>query len=547
LPQPDAPEASRSHEGLADSQRELADLRAEDDQASRPSNDIIASLNKALNDRDQALAAERQKHAALIVELDALRTEQERRTADALKAEQERRMAEAAEQTRRTEVEEQRHSELEVVRRQRDDLESKASSQREEFELGRRQFEEQITQLARKATELEEERIALEELLHASRADLKKLTGELGEAQRDRDATQESLAKFRASEQTHFRLQEDRIFELRQAAQSRERELAAVIRERDTLQADLKRLSEQADHLQSLLEAKSIPDRSTAADLPSPGPGRASQERGVGPVASANYLVGSTSHPAASASSREAVASASNASPSTQLRAVQAVSPQARLGRTASAPAQELRSGVPTTMRTTKVSVPSRIEAEPREEYALRRPSIFRWLTILGSIALGLLVLNWVAKQMSPLRLELEGGKVIDVPHNSILTSIVPFLKARGEGESQRFTWNGVEIDRTSHTISPSSAPQIAAMATVLDAYPNAKVKIVVHLHNSGYRDKDTADATACANALRAALVDRGILARRIQTETAEPVATSSLAFIGLGRRDGETELIVSR
>jgi hypothetical protein len=198
-------------------------------------------------------------------------------------------------------------------------------------------------------------------------------------------------------------------------------------------------------------------------------------------------------------------------------------------------------------MLTTKASIPLRIEPEPREEYALWSPPIFRWLAILGWIALGLLVLTWLTRQFWPTRLELEGGQAIEVPHDSVLTTIVPFLKVKGEGESQRYTWNHLDFDTNSNTLSSSSVPSIAAMAAVLQAYPNAKVKIVVHPHDTGDLNKDVANAASRANALRAALVDRGIFARRIQTETAEPGSTGSFALLGIGRKAGDIELVVSR
>jgi hypothetical protein len=187
------------------------------------------------------------------------------------------------------------------------------------------------------------------------------------------------------------------------------------------------------------------------------------------------------------------------------------------------------------------------MESEPREEYVLWRPPIFRWLAILCWIALGLLALTWLSRQFWPTRLELEGGKSIEVPRDSVLTSIVPFLKAKGEGESQRFTWNRLDFDGKSNTFSANSVPSITAMAVVLHAYPNAKIKIVVHPSSSGDRGKDVADATLRANALRAALVERGIFVQRILTEAAELGTTGSFAPLGTSNRVGEIELVVSR
>jgi len=547
LSQPEMFEVSRLREELAGSERHLASLRDQLDQTDRLSNEKIASLNQALQKRDQDLEAEQEKHLGLRAELAALRAELQRLAADAQQAEQERRTAEEADQTRRDEAEKQRLAELEAARRQRDDIESKAAPLRQEFALERKRFEDQVAQLTQKATEQEEERAALAELLHTSRADLKKLTAEIEEAQRHRHSAQESLANLKASEQTHLRLHEDRIFELRQAAQSRERELAAVSRERDALQADSKRLREQIERLQSRLEARSLSERSSVADLPPAQPATAVAEPGAAPAAPIHYLVDSPTHPATSASSQEPITSATSAGPTLHHGARQEPSAQGRTGRTAPAPAQEPRSALSTTMHPTKASVPGRVESEPREEYALWRPPIFRWLAILCWIALGLLALTWFSRQFWPSRLELEGGKSIEVPRDSVLTSIVPFLKAKGEGESQRFTWNRLDFDSKSNTLSANSVPSITAMAAVLNAYPNAKIKIVVHPSSSGDRGQDVADAALRANALRAALVERGIFVQRILTEAAEPGTIGSFVTLGTSNKVGEIELVVSR
>ncbi len=141
-------------------------------------------------------------------------------------------------------------------------------------------------------------------------------------------------------------------------------------------------------------------------------------------------------------------------------------------------------------------------------------------------------------------------GATADAGRSTVLagTSGLGTYLAGTEPAPRRFTFEKLNFDTASSEIRAVDADEVAAVAATLKQYPNARIRI------AGYADARGTDAAnvklgdARANAVKAALIAKGITADRIATGTggeADPVDTNATASGQAENR--RTELVVTQ
>ena len=124
--------------------------------------------------------------------------------------------------------------------------------------------------------------------------------------------------------------------------------------------------------------------------------------------------------------------------------------------------------------------------------------------------------------------LTLPSGETIDVLEDGFVESWVNYLKT-GDGDN-RFVFDALEFETDSARLASMSARQIGTVAAVLKAYPERYILVEGHTDNTGdsaYNAKLSLDR---AQAVREALIARGIEPGRISavgTGDANPVASN--------------------
>ena len=105
-----------------------------------------------------------------------------------------------------------------------------------------------------------------------------------------------------------------------------------------------------------------------------------------------------------------------------------------------------------------------------------------------------------------------------------------------------------LNFDTASSRIRSSDAGEVAAIATTLKQYPNARIRIAGYADARGTDDANTKLGDARARSVKAALVAKGINAARIATGSggeADPIDTNATASGQAENR--RTELVVTQ
>lgn len=121
----------------------------------------------------------------------------------------------------------------------------------------------------------------------------------------------------------------------------------------------------------------------------------------------------------------------------------------------------------------------------------------------------------------------------IRVPENGLESRLLAFITdaTRAVDSTTVFTFDRLEFDTATATLRPNSNAQLDAMAAILEAYPQVSVKISGSTDNIGDDVTNLRLSSARAEATKAALVARGVAARRISTEgfgSQYPVASNA-------------------
>jgi outer membrane protein OmpA-like peptidoglycan-associated protein len=115
--------------------------------------------------------------------------------------------------------------------------------------------------------------------------------------------------------------------------------------------------------------------------------------------------------------------------------------------------------------------------------------------------------------------LTLPDGSVLDAPVDSGTFKLAATLKSGAGALPQKFDLEGVTFDRGTATIDANGQQDVRRLATVLKAWPNAKVRIEGSSQGEGAPAADAKLSTGRAEAVRDALVADGVDTDRIQVK----------------------------
>lgn len=115
----------------------------------------------------------------------------------------------------------------------------------------------------------------------------------------------------------------------------------------------------------------------------------------------------------------------------------------------------------------------------------------------------------------------LPGGVELNVPERGIESNLIAFITdgSRPVNDTTWFNFDRLNFATASATILPESEEQLNNIAAVLKAYPDVTVKVGGYTDNSGDRTANRRLSQQRAEAVRRALVGKGIAANRLVAE----------------------------
>ncbi len=113
--------------------------------------------------------------------------------------------------------------------------------------------------------------------------------------------------------------------------------------------------------------------------------------------------------------------------------------------------------------------------------------------------------------------IDLPGGIRLDVPVGSIGHDLATYL-ASNRAVPQTFTFSDMNFDSGEVVLTPESRATLDAIATTLNAYPNAAVRLDGHTDTVGDRASNVDLSLGRANAVARLLSERGVDPSRITT-----------------------------
>lgn len=120
-----------------------------------------------------------------------------------------------------------------------------------------------------------------------------------------------------------------------------------------------------------------------------------------------------------------------------------------------------------------------------------------------------------------------------------------PYL-AGAEATPRTFTFDNLNFDTSASAIRPADRGTIDEVAGLLGQYPASRIRIVGYADARGSDPANTQLGTARAEAVKAALVDKGVAADRVETDSGgegDPLDTNASAAGQAQNR--RTELVV--
>jgi outer membrane protein OmpA-like peptidoglycan-associated protein len=112
--------------------------------------------------------------------------------------------------------------------------------------------------------------------------------------------------------------------------------------------------------------------------------------------------------------------------------------------------------------------------------------------------------------------LSLPGGTTLTVPAGGFIESIYLYLSNPSGGAGSGYALDAVTFETGSATLAATSSAQLDQLAAVLTAFPTAAVSIEGHTDNTGDAAANKALSAQRAEAVKSALVGKGIAADRI-------------------------------
>lgn len=127
----------------------------------------------------------------------------------------------------------------------------------------------------------------------------------------------------------------------------------------------------------------------------------------------------------------------------------------------------------------------------------------------------------------------LPGGAVLAVTPGGVNEQMAGFLAGAEAVPSRAFQFDRLNFDTARNEIRPQDQQDLNAMAQILQAYPNSRIRVVGYADARGSDPANQQLGLARANAVRQALVAQGVAENRIETASGgedEPVATNATA-----------------
>lgn len=146
----------------------------------------------------------------------------------------------------------------------------------------------------------------------------------------------------------------------------------------------------------------------------------------------------------------------------------------------------------------------------------------------------------------TPGSLTLPGGAVLAVTPNGINEQVGGFLAGTEPTPSRAFQFDKLNFDTAKADIRPQDQGDIDAMAQILQAYPNARIKVVGYADARGSDPANKDLGQRRAEAVKAALGAKGVAANRVETASGgedEPVATNATS--GGQAENRRTEVVI--
>ncbi|WP_367305105.1 DUF2171 domain-containing protein [Sphingomonas tagetis] len=150
----------------------------------------------------------------------------------------------------------------------------------------------------------------------------------------------------------------------------------------------------------------------------------------------------------------------------------------------------------------------------------------------------------------APLAVEsvkLPNGKSVDLQPNTLNYALQRYL-ASDEPTPRAFTFDNLNFETASAAIRPQDAGTIETLAQILRAYPDAHGRVVGYTDARGSAASNTALGELRAQAVMAALVEKGVNKRRLEAGSAGEGAPVSSNRTREGQSENRrTEFVVMR
>lgn len=164
-----------------------------------------------------------------------------------------------------------------------------------------------------------------------------------------------------------------------------------------------------------------------------------------------------------------------------------------------------------------------------------RRGGVLPWLLGIGAAVLLALIVGQCMNQRTPEvtkiapppapeitaptlpSITLPGGIRLDAAPGSIGYNLAEYLGS-AQPAPRTFTFENLNFDTGFVVVTPESTRTLDAIATTLNAYPNAQVRLEGHTDNVGDRQANIDLSLARAQAVAASLSERGVDPARITT-----------------------------
>jgi OmpA-OmpF porin, OOP family len=165
-----------------------------------------------------------------------------------------------------------------------------------------------------------------------------------------------------------------------------------------------------------------------------------------------------------------------------------------------------------------------------------QRTSWLKWALPLGLLGLlGCILAYFLSGKREPAvqtaKVNLPGGASLDVQEGSALDGIVKYVEDPSGSRPNKFVFEGLGFNANNAvSFSPEATARIGTLATILKAFPAARLKIEGHTDDVGDPATNRRLSLDRADAIERLLVRAGVPAERITTEGVgpdRPIATN--------------------